>query len=176
MLRFTQHDRWPFPLASFAWALRTILEGEEAPTVPSMRLCLDCPYRLTASARIGSFARTSGFTRDMGHAPRRIRAVSSPNRNRPALDRGAGRACRVGGDYHVVHLQQRIVGGRRLLLEHVEAGARDLAVLERPDQRPLVHGLPRHVLMKYAVGFIALKTDSPTSFLVSSLRGTCIET
>ena len=35
---------------------------------------------------------------------------------------------------------------------------------------------PRQVLMKYAVGFIALKKSAPTSLRVSSLRGVCMDT
>src|SRR5207245_9021834 len=39
---------------------------------------------------------------------------------------------------HLLELEQRMIGRRRLLLEHVERGARDLARLDRARQRQLV--------------------------------------
>src|SRR5882724_9769472 len=43
---------------------------------------------------------------------------------------------------HLLELEQRMIGGRRLLLEHVERGARDLARLDRARQRQLVDQAP----------------------------------
>ena len=48
----------------------------------------------------------------------------------------------VRGQDHVVHREERVARHRRLLLQHVEAGARDPPFLQRLDERRLVHRRP----------------------------------
>src|ERR1700730_19124477 len=84
-------------------------------------------------------------------APTRCSGLDDPDR--PALEErpdvfqgvvverlvaGVGHVPDVGGQHRSGRLAQRMIRAERLLVVHVEAGAGDPALAERPDQRSLV--------------------------------------
>ena len=77
---------------------------------------------------------------------------------------------------HIVHAQHRIVVRWRFLFQNVQRGVGDPAFLQRLDQRLFIHGRVRPVMMKMALGFICLKSFSPSMWWTSGRAGECIET
>ena len=74
-------------------------------------------------------------------------------------------------------LQERVVGGDRLLLPHVQRRARQALVLRARGRAPCSSTTgPREVLMRMAVGFMRRKKASPIRWRVSAFRSVWTET
>ena len=77
----------------------------------------------------------------------------------------------VGRHDHLLHPEQRAGRVERLLLEHVEPGARQEALLEGLDERGVSTMPPRAVLISTAVGRIHDRDSASKACRVSSVRG-----
>ena len=66
-------------------------------------------------------------------------------------------AGRVRRDQHARHGPQRMIGRQRLLLEHIERSAGDLAGVQRATRSSRRVVMPRPMLMKKALALHALK-------------------
>jgi len=82
----------------------------------------------------------------------------------------------MGRGDHVVHAEQRIVAGDGLLFPHVERGARQPLLGERPASARSSTTGPRAVLMSMAVGFMRRKKVSLMRWRVSALSSVWTDT
>ena len=109
-----------------------------------------------------------GSTTNSGRRPARMSTMLVEPGRRHVVEALVGPAQRVRRDDDVVHRQQRIVGGDRLLLEHVERRAGDLPARERVDQRRFVDDRSARDVDEIRVGFIRANCGAPTRCRVSS--------
>src|SRR5918999_1448415 len=140
------------------WANAGAWRATRMPAMPAFRKSLRANRAISPPPKDGTRTlllqpRFGAGVRKRGRVDQELRPASVVHRDHGG-DRGAGDIAeelvgpgeRMGSDDHVVQLEQRIVRRCGLLLEHVEAGARDAARRERLVQRLFIHHQPaRHV-------------------------------